>query len=227
MVVKGTVEVDTGGAAQGLKDLQEDIPVALNRIAYHICLEVKNEITLRTLRGLIYKSRGIFNDLRLYMLSRPIEESDGTVVYGLPDGDTFPSGYNGTIQKMAEIGLFFEKGGTVTPKSSGVKFLRIPLKPALTDGGYDREMGVKLRDEKESSGYYPFRTAEGKLFLGKVGEFSGRGKNKVPKAYYALVKSATIMGRPWFSFAVANVKRRISGIVPEQFRQYIRSSEVQ
>ena len=217
MVVKGTVEVDTRSAERGLRHLQRNIPIALSRIAGNICLEVKQDIVDKTLKGLVYKSKGIFNDLRIYMSSRPIEKIEGGAVYGLPKNAKAASKQNSVGLKMGQIGLFFERGGTVKPRNA--KMLRIPLPPALTPGGYDREMGVALRNEKGSSGYFPFKSKKGNLLLGKTGEGT--------KPYYFLTDSATIMGRPWFSFAVANVRRRLSGIVPKQFRQYIRSSEVQ
>ena len=211
MVVKGTVEVDTRMAERGLKKLDKESRLALNKIAYHICLEVKEQVTTNTLRGGVFKSRGIFNDLRIYMSGRRIEVLADGAVYGLPKGANATSKQNSVGLKMGDIGLFFERGGTVRPRNA--KMLRIPLPPALTPGGYDREMGVALRNEKGSSGYFPFKSKKGNLLLGKTGEGT--------KPYYYLTGSATIKGRPWFADAVKQVKSRLSTIVPKEFRRYV------
>jgi len=211
MVVKGTVEVDTRRAERGLKKLDKESRLALNKIAYRICLEVKEQVTTNTLRGGVFKSKGIFNDLRIYMSGRNPEVLTDGAVYGLPKGANATSKQNSVGLKMGDIGLFFERGGTVRPRNA--KMLRIPLPPALTPGGYDREMGVALRNEKGSSGYFPFKSKKGNLLLGKTGEGT--------KPYYYLTGSATIKGRPWFADAVKQVKSRLSTIVPKEFRRYV------
>ena len=214
MVVKASVEADVSLALRGLKRFDKESRIALTKIAYHICLEVKEQVITNTLKGGVFKSRGIFNDLRIYMSGQNPEVTSGGIAYGLPKGARQASkGKTKTVvvHKMDEIGLFFERGGTVKPRNA--KMLRIPLPPALTAGGYDKEMGVELRNEKESSGYFLFKSKRGSLLLGKDGEGM--------KPYYFLTRSATIKGRPWFADAVKQVKSRLSTIVPKEFRRYV------
>ena len=215
MVVKASVEVDANKALHGLEATRKGARIAIRRIANQICLEVKEQVITNTLRGGVFKSKGVLNDLRIYMSHQNPERVGETgMVYGIPRGGKEASEVNGITHKMDQIGLFFERGThVVKPVRSGIQYLRIPLPPALTPKGYDREAGVQLSEEKETSPYFAFRSKKGNVLLGM------RGKGTLP--YYLLRKTVTIKGRGWFEKAVKQVKSRLSTIVPKEFRKYI------
>lgn len=155
-------------------------------------------------------------------------EDDGeSLTTGLPDSD-----------EMARILAFREEGGTITPKNDRPNpHLRIPLEPALTGAGYDRNLfpQVRLRDErgteKERFRLIPtphapkasailvlkgdktreVKDAESKKWRRAKGT-KERKQGRQP-AWYALVKSVTQRGTHWLRDAGAATNAEVEQII--------------
>lgn len=98
-----------------------------------------------------------------------------------------------------------EFGGVVKPVAAD--FLRVPLGPSITGGG-DEKFGGSLRSYP-GEGFFPFRTAGGKLFIGKDGDEISPG---VPRAWYRLVKKVTV---PRTLFMGRAVQEAVGKLQPE------------
>ena len=91
-----------------------------------------------------------------------------------------------------------EFGGTV--RAPAGRYLRVPLRPALTGAGVDRFVGEKLRDT--GIPWFVFKARSGAAFLGRNDDTLPDGR---PRAWYKLTKSTKIKRKLFLGRAVDSV----------------------